>query len=174
MCGSVIEGLLITLDKLNLRDPLAKIYFIQLCKVLQGDNAVGAIISFLDDSSFRVVLAVVMALTEMRSWDELCAHKGLPLVSLMANQVVSAFQAPRPLLHFSALRASAALGKSWVVGGANGNPFSQLKPLVNVQVQNDSVFHRWQAITAMIWLSANTGTLCIFPFNLLAHVCRFL
>ncbi len=150
-CTSVIQGLLYSMSSVNLHDPLARVYFLQLCGLDLTPPAVAHVEAALEDVSFRVVLEAINVLTTCKPWD------GLPHQKMLAP-IVSAFQAPRPVLHYSALRACHMVGRGHMQARRK-DQLTQLLPLVQVQVQNDSVFHRWRALIALTWLTNDPDAL---------------
>ncbi len=148
--NSIVQGLLHTISAINLRDPLARVYMIQLCALDLTPLAMQHVEKALEDVSFRVVSEALAVLCAGRLAEQ------LPLAKMVAP-VVAAFQSPRPVLHFSALRACALLGRCTVRGKREAQVAS-LVPLVMVQAQNDSPFHRWRALMALVWLATDPAT----------------
>jgi hypothetical protein len=83
-CTSVVQGLLYSLSSINLRDALARVYFLQLCSLDPIPAAVTFAENSLEDLSFRVVLEAITLLSS-RSWDLLPHQK-------MIAPIIAAFQ----------------------------------------------------------------------------------
>lgn len=146
-------------SSMNLKDPLAKVFFIKLCGISRSTAAMQAVATLaLEDVNFRVVLEGVNILCQCNTWTRLKALCSPSVVPGLVAAIVSAFQCPRPVLHFSALRATAMLARCWAgectsLPSGEIHPLNQLLTLAMVHLQNDSVYHRWRALRAVIWLS---------------------
>lgn len=158
--GLVDELLSVPSGAVNLRDPLARVYWVQLCGHATNRNAALVAVETLvdEDVSFRVVLEGIALLSAQCTWMQLQRSARQPSVlSMLVSKVVAAFQAARPVLHLSALRASAMLARCWATTGGVHEPgaphrLQQLVALCVMQLQNDCAYHRWQALVAMVWL----------------------
>jgi hypothetical protein len=114
----------------NVADTLAKVYFIQLCAVAGSQPALQAVGSMLvDELSFRVVLEAISVLCEGLSWAQLQSLRTPSIVPIMVGKILAAFQSPRPVLHFSALRATTMVAKCWALAQVEVQMEPQPHPL---------------------------------------------
>ena len=143
-CASAVEGLLQAGEPVNLRDPLARVYWIQLLAVELTGAKRERLEQLLDDASFRVAHEALTVLCASVPWSD------LPKSRLVAP-VLAALRSARPVLHFSALRATATLARA--AQGGDVSALAPLEPLVAARAHHDSVFQRTRALEAAMWLA---------------------